>query len=77
MRWVPTLIWREGLVGSVFLMLVRSRLKSAPVTFMRPSSRSSFTPISLFSVISGSAPVVLAASAKVSAEGWNDLLYDT
>ena len=39
--------------------------------------KSSLAPISLFTVISGSLAVLLADSAKISAEGWNERLYDT
>ncbi|MCY1546917.1 hypothetical protein D9M68_829420 [compost metagenome] len=71
------MICRAGLDGSVFLMPERSRLKSAAVRLSAPSSRSNLAPISLLTVISGSLAALLADSAKVSADGWNERLYDT
>ncbi|MCY1523418.1 hypothetical protein D9M68_583150 [compost metagenome] len=76
-RCVPTLIWRRGLFGSVFLMPERSRLNSAVVRFRPPSSRSNLAPISLLTVISGALSMLPVDSAKFSPEGWNERLYDT
>ncbi|MNN66686.1 hypothetical protein D3C81_1822770 [compost metagenome] len=59
------------------MILLRSSRNTEIVVLALPFSQSYLAPTSVLLVVSGARSALLAASAKASPDGWNDLLHDT
>ncbi|MNN52722.1 hypothetical protein D3C81_1674370 [compost metagenome] len=75
MRCLPTGTIRF-VMGSLVLILSRSRRNSDTVAFARPPHRSYLAPTSVLRVFSGDRSALLAARAKFSPLGWKERLHD-
>ncbi|MNT83895.1 hypothetical protein D3C72_2238350 [compost metagenome] len=75
MRWVPIGKMRF-VIGSLLLILSRSRRNSDTVALARPPHSSYLAPTSVLRVFSGDRSALLAARAKFSPLGWNERLHD-
>ncbi|MNT42245.1 hypothetical protein D3C72_1786530 [compost metagenome] len=64
-------------VALAIFILFRSSRNTEIVVLALPFSQSYLAPTSALLVVSGASSALLAASAKVSPEGWNDRLHDT